>query len=623
MSRQLLFGLLVGLAACTGGPIGPGDSADTSDSGDDSTNDTFEVPVFDTADSDTTVDSGDSGDTGSDTDPDTDVVVDTAGGLFGEIPDCNGNCFPAHLVGDGFCDDGSQLPADFDCAANGFDGGDCNNTGPGTGCDYALLFTPRSWSNEIHWELETPAGTVIAKTNPGDYPSNNRTYRHDVFLSDGTYILDGFDTFGDGWHNAKWKLVDVQTGAVVAENNPSDFTSGTGQPPGDRYQWTFDVTCDRTACDADIKTVITADPSDKGWELWTLTDESDPIALFPVSTSAPGSLGTGTANLTTNLFQGRYELRTRDASGTGWDGDHVVVSQPGGYEVQLGSVPEGARTDAIQFHHDCGLGSTPNAYPDPIALAPVTCQDVTFQTRTRSGGNQVGWELRRLDTFQRVTRLAPGAVSDNDINERSVDLTSGAYIVRFEDSARDGWGGARLRIIDDPDAAALVDLTLPAGGSTVAFLDLDCPEIDTGDTSDTDEVGPTCLDGAIPDCRGVCMPEEFIGDGACDDGVQSSADFNCQAFLFDRGDCPPPDDTDDTDDTDDSGDTGDSDDTGDTGDSDDTGDTDDSGDTGDTADSGDSADTADSDDSGDTGDTADSGDSDSDTDTGRVPPPFP
>lgn len=45
-----------------------------------------------------------------------------------------------------------------------------------------------------------------------------------------------------------------------------------------------------------------------------------------------------------------------------------------------------------------------------------------------------------------------------------------------------------------------------------------------------------CPDGFILDCDGICAPMEWIGDGICDDG-STGANFNCEEFGFDGGDC--------------------------------------------------------------------------------------
>jgi hypothetical protein len=48
----------------------------------------------------------------------------------------------------------------------------------------------------------------------------------------------------------------------------------------------------------------------------------------------------------------------------------------------------------------------------------------------------------------------------------------------------------------------------------------------------------------VPDCDGACAPTRRFGNGFCDDGTaQAWGDFNynCEAWLWDNGDCTPPD----------------------------------------------------------------------------------
>ncbi len=607
--------LWAGALACSGGgPIG--DGTDTSDSDSGSTDDTYVPPAFDTGDGNGN-DSGDSGDTQDSSSNDSDSGFNGGTGLclFGEVPDCTGTCYPQHLIGDGFCDDGSSLPADFNCAASGFDGGDCNNNGP-AGCEYAILFTPRIFASEIYWDLRTPTGASLAGVQAGTYTTSGRTYRTDITLGDGTYVFDGRDTYGDGWHRATWQLVDVRTGKVVFQNDPDDFLAGTGSPPGDRFQWTCDVTCERTSGEVDVRTIVGPAAADMGWEMWSVLDATSPQLLTPVVTASPGSLSaTGTRRV--DLYEAMYELRSRDPSSQGWRGGKVEVEYDDGWISQVGGLADNARTDATRFRHTCDLHNVPPLQASIPTLSPSSCVNLTFETQPKSGtaNSQIGWELRREDTFTQIRGFTPGTVSDTTTaaHTSTSTLRSGLHLLRLEDRGNNGWAGATFRLID-PDSSVLFTTTLPTSSTGVARFTLDCPPEDTGNPSDTDsDAGPTCLDGAVPDCRGVCMPDDFLGDGTCDDGIASSADFACAAFGFDEGDCPGGDtDTDtDTDDSDpadsDTADSADSD-TADSADSDtaDSADSDtaDSADS-DTADSGDS-DTADSADS----DTADSGDSD-------------
>ena len=49
-----------------------------------------------------------------------------------------------------------------------------------------------------------------------------------------------------------------------------------------------------------------------------------------------------------------------------------------------------------------------------------------------------------------------------------------------------------------------------------------------------------CIHGFLRDCQEVCQPMEWLGDDDCDDGTNPdyvNADFNCEAFENDAGDC--------------------------------------------------------------------------------------
>ena len=50
-----------------------------------------------------------------------------------------------------------------------------------------------------------------------------------------------------------------------------------------------------------------------------------------------------------------------------------------------------------------------------------------------------------------------------------------------------------------------------------------------------------CSPGLIEDCNGICAPQQWLGDGFCDDGTYeyngNPIFFNCEEFNNDNGDC--------------------------------------------------------------------------------------
>ena len=78
-----------------------------------------------------------------------------------------------------------------------------------------------------------------------------------------------------------------------------------------------------------------------------------------------------------------------------------------------------------------------------------------------------------------------------------------------------------------------------ADGNIVG-INLWCEEFNW-DEGDCEEIIEECSDGLIEDCFGNCAPEDWVGDGYCDDGSFNFNDndifFNCEAFNNDEGDC--------------------------------------------------------------------------------------
>ena len=74
----------------------------------------------------------------------------------------------------------------------------------------------------------------------------------------------------------------------------------------------------------------------------------------------------------------------------------------------------------------------------------------------------------------------------------------------------------------------------------VVPVNLWCEEFNF-DEGDCEVIPGECSPGLIEDCNGICAPEQWLGDGFCDDGSYSYNGnpifFNCEEFDFDNGDC--------------------------------------------------------------------------------------
>ena len=71
-------------------------------------------------------------------------------------------------------------------------------------------------------------------------------------------------------------------------------------------------------------------------------------------------------------------------------------------------------------------------------------------------------------------------------------------------------------------------------------INLWCAELNWDD-GDCEVIPGECPEGQVEDCNGNCAPENWLGDGFCDDGTYEFNDnliyFNCEEFNLDNGDC--------------------------------------------------------------------------------------
>lgn len=103
------------------------------------------------------------------------------------------------VVGTGNLGNGSFGTAQVNLGG-GCGGGNCTN--------YTLNITAGAWPTEVSWNLVTGALIVASGGAPGSMV---------LCLDTGCYVMQMFDTFGDGWNGATWTLV-----------GPGGTTAGSG-----------------------------------------------------------------------------------------------------------------------------------------------------------------------------------------------------------------------------------------------------------------------------------------------------------------------------------------------------------------------------------------------------------
>ena len=74
----------------------------------------------------------------------------------------------------------------------------------------------------------------------------------------------------------------------------------------------------------------------------------------------------------------------------------------------------------------------------------------------------------------------------------------------------------------------------------VVPVNLWCEELNF-DEGDCEVIDEGCTPGLIEDCNGICGPQDWLGDGFCDDGSYeyngNQIFFNCDEYNNDEGDC--------------------------------------------------------------------------------------
>ena len=278
-----------------------------------------------------------------------------------------------------------------------------------------------------------------------------------------------------------------------------------------------------------------------------------------------------------------YIFNMYDSYGDGWNGNTVTISDGENILLTgtLESGSEGVLSFALNYDGECGpvygcmdslaLNFDPLAtsddnsclYPevgcmDSLALNynpaateddgsctyPLDCEGLTTIMIEVGGGfydSEISWELN-------------GVQGESGSTESC--LENGCYTFNMYDSWGDGWNGATVSVTTT-NGDVLVSGTLEAGtsGALLFSYNEDCGYVNgctdstalnydstaTIDDGSCEYEQGACDAGYIEDCNGNCAPENWLGDGICDDGAYTSGGFdiyfNCDAFAFDGGDC--------------------------------------------------------------------------------------
>ena len=81
-----------------------------------------------------------------------------------------------------------------------------------------IQITTATYAYDISWDLTDSNGTILA-SGPliGGY-LNYTTYNHYVYLADGCYNMNMYDSYGNGWTGGTYNILDSASGTISYAN---------------------------------------------------------------------------------------------------------------------------------------------------------------------------------------------------------------------------------------------------------------------------------------------------------------------------------------------------------------------------------------------------------------------
>jgi V8-like Glu-specific endopeptidase len=491
-------------------------------------------------------------------------TCDNGGCEIGWTPDCQGTCFPDYVyeawIGDGYCDDGAYIPADYgcdecpagvamwlNCDTFQCDGGDCTDCDGGGDPTGACCFGTDCF---VTTEAECTG-------NGGEYVGNDTTCGSSTCGSPSTCDAD---INGDG---------NVDVSDILAMVS----AWGTNDPAAD-------VNGDGTVGVADLLLVIDGwGPCEGGGDPTGACCAANDCAVMTAAECA----GIG------GSYQGDNTSCAGDPCGggggcdAGWTEDCQGTCFPDYvYEAWVG---DGYCDDGAYIPADYGCDECPAG----VAIF-LNCEAFNNDGGDCDGGGDptgaccVGSSCT-VETEANCS--AAGGTYNGDGSSCSGDPCGGGGCEAgyspdcmgtcFEDAVYTDWVGDGY--CDDgayipadygyggPAGVAIWlncaefdcdggDCTCDGGGTGACCISSQCQEMSSdqcsamggsyqGDgsscASDPCGGGGGCPAGEIEDCNGNCCPADWVADGYCDDGTYEwngiPIYLNCDEFQCDGGDC--------------------------------------------------------------------------------------
>jgi hypothetical protein len=240
----------------------------------------------------------------------------------------------------------------------------------------SVQVTPGSFASEISWSLnDATTGTTLASTNQGYYSITGIPIDYWVNVADGCYIMELYDSWGDGWNGATYQIVDslgniYGSGGLISGSFGADLisvnvtcVSGCTDSTAVNYDPTAvldDGSC-VAPCALNEVTLTMDDSFGDGWNgnVWNLFDLNDTLV-------ASGTILSGSsASETFCLPDGCYTL---SCDGGTWQAEvSWLLSDNNGDTLAFGGAPD---FQNLNLNSTCPAGCT-DAFAsnyDPLAV---------------------------------------------------------------------------------------------------------------------------------------------------------------------------------------------------------------------------------------------------------------
>ena len=372
----------------------------------------------------------------------------------------------------------------------------------------------------------------------GPYSLGYSTISDSLCLTDGCYVLNVYDSFGDGWSTGQLgsvTLADAAGTAYTVGTLPTgstasfDFTVGTTLGCTDTAATNYDD-CANTddgsciyPCTDNIVAVNMYDSWGDGWNGNTYD-----ISTGGVSVATGGLLSGAYGSDTLCLPTGCYDITVGGGSypsEVSFDFGSLVGSGVGTYT----NISIGGATCAISGCTD----STATNY-DPAATIddgsctyPCLDNDVTITINTSSYGSEISWDLTNSSGSVVASGSGYGSFATYTVN---ACLPDDCYTFNMYDSWGDGWNGGTYSISDASGTIGSGGLLSGAAGSDDWGIGASCAITGCTDSTATNyDPAATVDDGS---CTYPCTDNVVVftgydswGDG-WNGGTYSIADAN-------------------------------------------------------------------------------------------------